>query len=354
MEVHVGIQITVNGIGCMSAGGGAPGQVKEKVQSAARMLLVLFAVGALAACGSRMVREAPVVINENAHSGGSVVAFSTAGELLASGGWEGRVRLWQVPAGSQVRTWGAHSDSVNGIVFTDSDRQLVTAGYDGRIARWSTGGKLLDEIETSSPVMHMTARVSADWLLTGHADGSVREWRLSDLSLLKAQVLHRGSVKAVAIDPAGDRFASSGSDGAVYVWSTGMPARRLEDPPADAWTLAFSPDGKVLMGGSWFRLYRWQLRDASLQTLATRHRGIIRSIRYLPASRTLASISRQTDSAVYFLDPATGAVVRSFQQHDLCGADVTVSPDGRYLATTSDDASVRIWDLGTVRPTGGR
>ena len=304
--------------------------------------LLLIEVG----CSRLSFSESPFVIHENAHNGGSVVAFSPAGDLLASGGWEGRVRLWQVPAGSHARGWQAHGDSVNGIVFTNDGRELVTAGYDGRLARWSAGGELFDEVDTPSPVMHMTASVSADRVLTGHVDGGVRLWRLANFSLLQERILHRGSVKAVAIDPAGDRFASSGSDGAVYVWSTGIPARRMEDPPADAWTLAFSPDGKVLMGGSWFRLYRWQLRDASLQTLATRHRGIIRSIRYLPASRALASISRQTDSAVYFLDPDTGAVVRSFQQHDLCGADVAVSPDGRYLATTSDDASVRIWDLG--------
>jgi WD40 repeat protein len=99
------------------------------------------------------------------------------------------------------------------------------------------------------------------------------------------------------------------------------------------------------MGGSWFRLYRWNLQDASLQTLSTRHRGIIRSIEFLPGSVGLASISRQTDSSVLLLDPHTGETLRRFQQHELCGADITVSPDGRFLATTSDDASVRIWDL---------
>jgi len=79
--------------------------------------------------------------------------------------------------------------------------------------------------------------------------------------------------------------------------------------------------------------------------LSTPHHGIIKSVEYLAAGDVLATISRQTDSSVYFLDPASGALLRRFQQHDLCGADISVSPDGRYLATTSDDASVRIWML---------
>ena len=197
----------------------------------------------LTACSSRPVSEAPAVINAQAHSGGSVVAFSPSGELLASGGWEGAVRLWRMPDGSTVRAWQAHASSVNGMVFTDAGQRLVTAGFDGRIASWSISGHLLGQVESPAPITHMTALASADRLLTGHADGSVRQWRLSDLTLVQTQTLHRGSVKAVAIAPGGARYASSGSDGAVFAWSEDMPVRRLEDPPTDAWTLAFSPDG---------------------------------------------------------------------------------------------------------------
>ena len=80
--------------------------------------------------------------------------------------------------------------------------------------------------------------------------------------------------------------------------------------------------------------------------------GIIKSIQFTDGGSELASISRQTDSSVYFLDPDTGAVTRRFQQHELCGAAVAVSDNGRYLATTSDDASVRIWKLEPVGTSG--
>jgi WD40 repeat protein len=48
---------------------------------------------------------------------------------------------------------------------------------------------------------------------------------------------------------------------------------------------------------------------------------------------------------VYFLDPMDGRVLRRFHRHDLCGGWIALSPDHKYLATTSDDASVRIWWL---------
>ncbi len=312
------------------------------------VLALVFQVLLLSACASLHPEESPAVVKERAHSGGSVVAFSQSGDLLASGGWEGTVRLWQLPQGQEVRHWLAHSDSVNGIAFLDSDREIVTAGYDGLLTRRATDGQLLEQIRTPSPVTHMVADTTTDRLLSGHVDGSVRLWRASDFSLLKEQQLHKGSVKAVAIAPGAAHYASSSADGTVVLWSEGMMPRQLAAPPADAWTLAFSPDGETLSGGSWFRLYRWELDDGTLTTIATEHHGIIKSIEYINDGNELATISRQTDSAVYFLDADSGEVRRRFQRHDLCGGDITVSSNGRYLATTSDDASVRVWLIDAV------
>ncbi len=310
------------------------------------VFLVLTVPMLLITACSLVHKEQPAnVVRERAHSGGSVVAFSHSGELLASGGWEGTVRLWQLPAGHEVRHWLAHSDSVNGIAFLEADREIVTAGYDGLLARRAVNGQLLQQIKTPAAITHMAADSAADRLLTGHADGTVRLWRATDFSLLQEQQLHQGAVKAVAIAPGATRYASSSSDGSVVLWTDSGSLRQLDTPPADAWTLVFSPDGQTLSGGSWFLLYRWNLDDGVLTTMTTEHHGIIKSIQYIDDGSELATISRQTDSAVYFLDAESGKVKRRFQRHDLCGADIAVSADGRYLATTSDDASVRFWLL---------
>ncbi len=95
----------------------------------------------------------------------------------------------------------AHDDSVNGIAFLDADREIVTAGYDGVLARRAIDGQLLEQVETPAAITHMVADSGTDRLLTGHADGSVRLWRATDFTLLQEQQLHRGAVKAVAIAP---------------------------------------------------------------------------------------------------------------------------------------------------------
>jgi len=311
---------------------------------ATRRLSLLLTV-LLAACAEQPAAISPDIVHRGAHSGGSIVGFSHGGELLASGGWEGRVIIWSLPGGEPLHRWQAHRDSVNGLVFTGDDRSVVTAGYDGLLAEWTLGGVPLRRVMAPSPITGMAASVRYDRLITGHADGSVRVWRLQDFGLLDQRQLHSGPVRAVACDEVAGRCASSGADDRVNVWTGDKDAVSLERPPTDAWSLAFTPDGGRLYGGGWFRLFSWDLRDGSFTSLPTGHHGIIKSIQFTSDGRELATISRQTDSAVLFLDPRTGAVMRRFRRHELCGAAIAVSPGDRYLATTSDDASVRVWIL---------
>jgi WD40 repeat protein len=327
--------------------------VRRLTRHAGIALFTAAVVFLLPACAARQTVEPPSMVFENAHSGGSTVAFSHSGDVLASGGWEGGLRLWHAARQRQVAGWKAHDGSVNGIGFTADDQYIITAGYDGVLAEWDRGGRLGRQRSTPSSVMHMVVNAASGRIITGHADGSVRIWRLSDFSLLRARELHDGVVKAVAIDPVRQRYASSGADGVVYVFDESGPARPLESPPLDAWTLAFSPDGQSLYGGGWFRLFRWRLSDGAVESLSTRHHGIIRSIQFVNGGNELATISRQTDRSVYFLDPQSGEITRKFRQHELCGAAVAVSGDGRYLGTTSDDASVRIYDLGRAAGSSG-
>ena len=310
-----------------------------------RTSTILILTLLLTACLSSIPRQPAYVIHEKAHSGGSTLSFSDDSNVAASGGWSGYIRLWRMPDGSHIRKWQAHKGSVNGIVFLANDSKLISGGYDGRIVEWDIQGKEIRSTATESPIRHLIANEKEDHILTGHEDGVVRQWRLSDFSQISKSANHSDSVRAVAAHYASGRMASSGEDGTVWIWSKDQTPKRLPDPGTDARTLIFSPDGKQLFGGGWFNLYRWEIPEGKMQTLKTDHIGIINEIRFGPNGDYLASISRQTDSAVLFLNPANGETVRHFQKHDLCGVAIAISPDGNYISTTSDDASVRFYNL---------
>lgn len=314
-----------------------------------RALWVLLLAATIAGCAGAPT-VAPRLILETGTLKRSIVAFNANATELASAEANGEITVWSLPAGQLQRHWRAHTDSVHGLTLLPGDR-VLSASYDGSLALWTGAGELLRRERTPAPITDAAVDVADDIIVTGHTDGRVRRWRISDLQFIESVHPHRGGVRAVAYHAPTQRYASSGHDGAVYVWRQGEPARALTAPPTDARDLAFAPDGARLYGASWFKLFRWDLADGALTIQNTEHRGIITSIDLSADGRRLATISRETDSAVQILDTATGTPLVRFQSHELCGGYVRLSPGERFLATTSDDASVRVWDLANM-PTG--
>jgi WD40 repeat protein len=253
------------------------------------------------------------------------------------------VRVWNVSANREERRWRAHSDSIHGLAAL-ADGRVLSASHDASLALWTPDGTLLARVHSDSPILDLDVAEGEGLLHTAHRDGTVRAWRVDGLRAVDRVRLHRGRVRAVAFHAPSGRLASSGSDGEVYVWRDGETPRRLTPPPTDARDLVFTRDGETLLGAGWFKLFRWRLADGSLEVVPTPHRGIIASLALAPDGR-LASISRQTDSAVYLSNPATEGNWLRLAPHELCGTYVRLSPDGRFLASTSDDATVQVWDL---------
>ena len=220
---------------------------------------------------------------------------------------------------------------------------VVSAGQDGWIKVWDRRGELIREKDAGVAVER--AAVSKSVALTGHRDGSVRVWSVPDLSVKMELDRHARDVKAVALHPQGTWFASVGRDREVLVWDEAGQVRRFVAAPGMVRSLEFSADGKALYGGGWVNLFKWSVADGRLVVLPTDHWGLISGIQYVETLNVLATISRINDSSVYFLSPDTGKTVKTFTPQALCGGAITMSPNGRYLATTGDDGAVRMWDL---------
>lgn len=304
---------------------------------------ILMLMG-LTACSAPPARVPATLIHEDVHTGGNLVRFDAAQTHLASAGWEGRVVLWSLPDGQRKQAWQAHEGTVNGLVFLSSGN-ILTAGYDGVLAEWALDGTLSRRFQTPSPVRAMVVSEELGQIVTGHQDGVLRRWAFDSWAPLVSVPLRGHPVKALSLRASDGAMAASDLAGNVILMRADGTTQALPPGPTDTWTLDFSPDGSTLMGAGWFRLHRWRLPEGELTTLPTEHRGIIKSLHYSADGAYLVTISRQTDSAVNLLDPETGVVQRRFQKHALCGGDVRLSDDGRFLASTSDDASVRLWDL---------
>ncbi|MGH3825571.1 MAG: TIR domain-containing protein [Pseudonocardiaceae bacterium] len=199
-----------------------------------------------------------------------------------------------------------------------------------------------------------------------HAGGDTQSSLVDTLTTTRyagTLTAHDGPVSAVAFSPVARILAIGTREGVVTLWDLSNRAqpRQLGRPLTGQHSLvsavAFAPDGRTLATGSYDgTAILWDLTDPAQpqprgQSL-TGHRGLVTSVAFARDGRTLATGS--TDGTVILWDLTDLAHPQPRGQpltnHPLAGhrgevTSVAFAPDGRTLATGSDDGTAILWDL---------
>jgi WD40 repeat protein len=284
------------------------------------------------------------------------VAYSPDGKLLIASD-RNFVKVYDPASGNLIKTLSGHQADVTAVAIGSDGKQIASGGLDGSAIVWdlSTGDSLLQLAGHADAIENLTFSPDGNWLITASDDATMKIWDVTTGDLLQDYVDFSGVVLGVTFSPDGKRFAFS--DGTIHVWQfnpdtvgdqTKITNQELFTiPGADSDT--FSPDGSKIAGVSRNDVKLWDAATGrELLTLAG-HTGWAMGLAFNPDGKSLASTSLDGTVKIWNLSPGNETVAVSGPVAGF-GTRVAYNPNGQEFGTNGGDGTGTFWNAETGEP----
>jgi WD40 repeat protein len=283
----------------------------------------------------------------------AALAFSPDGTRLAAAS-ERTVHLWDPIKGSAFTGSGHAPVALTRLAVSPDGSRLATNG--GTAPRiWDTGKRtpILDLAGTDA--VHDLEYSPDGKRVAGAVGNAVRIWDAGTGKILANWDGPHDPITAVAFSRDGSALASASREGLeAWVWRTADGEPMLLIPDAlegcAVEALAFHPAGKLLAVGGVDWLATGGTDGAvSLWDIAGRHEvdtypeGSI-ALAFNATGDRLASATLTQSICIWDVSAQKLQLVQEMTGHDSTVTCLAYSPDGRWLATGSDDHTLRLWD----------
>ena len=284
----------------------------------------------------------------------NALCWSTDSRTLASVSQDGRLIVWDTYTQSKLRNIHLQTGWVLGCDCSPSGRMVSTASLDGRCAVYNLLRRSNDhsvtqtlECSTNEPhVMYCCRFVDDAHILTSSDDSMCRLWDVEVGVCVREYAGHTSDVVCVSVAPDGRTFASGGCDTTTKIWDICSSAlvHTFTSHTDDVNTVAYLSDGLALGTGSDDSTCRiFDIRSfGEFGCYASEGSDGVTSLGFSTSGR-LMFVGMDSPHVVVW-DTVQRSVVDVLSEHFSRVSGVGVSPDGRALATSSWDCTVRIWN----------
>jgi WD40 repeat protein/tRNA A-37 threonylcarbamoyl transferase component Bud32 len=276
------------------------------------------------------------------------IAFSPNGQTLLTGCEESQVALWDVKTRSKLKSFAGHGARVASIAFFFDGRRFITAGGDKTIRVFDVDAeRRIEDMGAGAMLTGIAVSPDGTTVLACSEDKVVGLWDLKRKMLtrnLNAKGQHRSLCVALSHD---GKIAAAGDDhGFIHLWKreTEEEIATLQGSLAPVFSIAFSPDDKTLVAGASDRQVRvWDVAGAKQLYVFTGHGGPVHGVAVTPDGTRCVSVGDDGTARLWLL--SSDSERQFFGRRENAATDISVSLDGRTAWTAGGFVPVQQWDI---------
>lgn len=281
------------------------------------------------------------------------IAFSPDGQTIVSAGKDGALRSWD-PLGEGTELLKSDAPLVS-LAWSSDGKRLASGGADGTV--------LVNDLEIGQVKFFRpmgTSAVTGLAFLPGDATLAISaadepgrtgnrpglclfEWKTGKSRSLPIDQAATGSVRTLANHRSARMLAWATEQRVLSVWNQMRPDPWRIHLKSPCRTLAFSSDGNVLAASADWKTTLYQLDRRVEMTTLIGHKGVVAALAFSPDDRVLMTGS--WDKTVRFWDPTTGTERAVYEWPVGRVSAAQFSPDGLRAAVVGDTGSIVIWDV---------
>ncbi|XP_045415564.1 autophagy-related protein 16-1 isoform X5 [Lemur catta] len=244
----------------------------------------------------------------------------------------------------------AHDGEVNAVQFSPGSRLLATGGMDRRVKLWEVFG---DKCEFKGSLSGSNAGITSiefdsagSYLLAASNDFASRIWTVDDYRLRHTLTGHSGKVLSAKFLLDNARIVSGSHDRTLKLWDLRSKVCIKTVFAGSSCNDIVCTEQCVMSGHFDKKIRFWDIRSESI-VREMELLGKITALDLNPERTELLTCSR--DDLLKVIDLRTNAVKQTFSAPGFkCGSDwtrVVFSPDGRYVAAGSAEGALYVWSV---------
>jgi WD40 repeat protein len=273
-----------------------------------------------------------------------------------------KVALVRSPAAIEgVRSWTietrGHRGEVHTVRYSPNGNLMATGGEDGTIRVWDPKTGELDKalVGHDGPVQDLSWSPDSQQLASGADDDTVRFWDVPSGNETQKTKVDNPSKQPlfVSFSPDGNTLAYGGAEGVIHLWDVESgEVRKLDGPKEGVRSVSWAGDGQTLVAANAnATLTVWDVTSGQARATLKGHAGLVTDVDISPDDKTVASsaASPGEDESVRLWDLATGEPRNTLPAHKHGAECIVFSPNGRLLVSggAEGDGRLRVWNIDT-------